>query len=176
MATKVSDVTPKRYGNLTGPARILNDLVVTFHNQVQSWKGFVVDAVHALQQIQLFFDDTAKLEKFSNTVGVAISNMKEKVSEMKRCVYKLEHLALLNTSQPSGCRTWPYSRIVDEVRNITKAYSSETRFREKLVSSMEARSADDIEIIVVMWLHANVVDTWAEAIMETLLMECHLKY
>lgn len=47
--------TPKssaQLGNLTGPARVLNDIVVSFHNCIQKWNEAYLGGVRLIQSIQ----------------------------------------------------------------------------------------------------------------------------
>ncbi|CAG7720759.1 unnamed protein product [Allacma fusca] len=162
-------------GNLTGSARVLNDMVVTFHNTVQNWKSCFVDGIKIIQNIQESRENEDVVERNCERMGKLVETMQDHITSLKECSRKIYNLYLLNKSSSSPCYTWSYEKLAQAVQFITNAYAEDTVFKEKITQSLQKRSLQQIDIIAVFWVHSGHINSRIDASLEAVLKECMLK-
>jgi hypothetical protein len=177
MLKKDSSCSPSlgRRGNLTGPSRILNDLVVGYHNVVQKWRcDCLVDGIRAIQAIQNNSSNVEDVEKNCEKLSQIVESMRSLLAEMRESERKLMNLALLHKSKSSPCFSWSYEDIAQAVQEVNCAFETEMNFRQKLVFSLRARSSKELDAVAILWLHCGQIDGRPETILEAILRECAL--
>jgi len=165
----------KSTGNLTGSARVLNDVVVTFHNTIQNWKSTLIDGIRIIQTIQESRENENIVESSCERMGKLIESMQGHVSVLRECSSKIYNLYLLNKNSASPCYTWSYEKISHSVQAITNAYAEDTIFKEKITRSMQTKTLQQINIIAVFWVHSGQISSYIDATLEAVLRECMLK-
>jgi hypothetical protein len=165
----------KSTGNLTGSARVLNDVIVTFHNTIQNWKSALIDGIRIIQTIQESRENENVVESSCEHMGKLIESMQGYVNILKDCSNKICNLYLLNKNSPSPCYTWSYEKISHSVQAVTNAYAEDTLFKEKIARSMETKTLQQINIIAVFWVHSGQINSRIDATLEAVLRECMLK-
>ncbi|CAL8082099.1 unnamed protein product [Orchesella dallaii] len=111
---RVASGTPKssaQQGNLTGPARVLNDVVVSFYNSIQKWNEAYLSGVRVIQSIQSSNGDQDQIQSSCEKLGSLIDVMRFHSNQLQTFCSKLTNLTALNNTKLKIGVSWTYENF-----------------------------------------------------------------
>ncbi|ODN01454.1 hypothetical protein Ocin01_05220 [Orchesella cincta] len=112
---RVASGTPKsspQQGNLTGPARVLNDVVVSFYNSIQKWNEAYLSSVRVIQSIQSNNGDEDQIQSSCEKLGSLVDVMRFQSNQLQALCFKFTNLKALNNANLKIGVSWTSKTLV----------------------------------------------------------------
>jgi len=145
--------SPAQLGNLTGPARVLNDVVVSFYNTIQKWNGAYLQGVSVIQSIKTRDGNEDRFQSSCEKLGGLVDVMRLQLIQMQSYCLKLKNLRALNDTISKIGVSWTFENFVESAEALSRAYLVETERKEKVAILCKEYSPDskEFEALSVAW-------------------------
>jgi len=168
--------SPAPPGNLTGSARVLNDIVVSFYNSIQKWNEAYLNGVRLVQNIQSKNESGNEFQSSCEKLGALVDVLRLQLTQMRNFTGKLRSLTVLNDTSMRIGISWTFSNFVESAEALSHSYSVETGRKEKVAIMLKEFSplSKEFEVLSLAWIQLSQIGPEEEMMLKAGTYEAHL--
>ncbi|XP_066581306.1 cyclin-dependent kinase 2-interacting protein [Prorops nasuta] len=161
--------------NLTGIPRILRDMAVDVHNNIQQWNNLhlrglsILKTICYLKSAEVYTQDVQgqcdKLEEICSSLDQIIQSLSQINDQVK-------NISALHRLPDKLFKSWPISSFSNVTEIIHKAFNNEAKVKREIYENIAHYSSESTKMLhLAAWVHQPFLPYNLSIILESLLIE-----
>ncbi|XP_012223814.1 cyclin-dependent kinase 2-interacting protein [Linepithema humile] len=165
--------------NLTGIKRLVSDLVLNIHANIQQWNNLNAQGLTYIKDITQKRRDKKYfliLQDLCVNLGNICNRMDNIVENLDQIKHQLTAAKILQKSTDKLFLTWPVTRFEEVAESIHEVYCKEAKLKRIILENVAHKTSESWKVLfLTAWVHQPFLHDHVKLLLDVMLLEINYK-